>query len=91
MRPGGIRAADRLEARDCSSTIAAGKTRLISGGGSENKYPAGKKIRVRRVFGHGRVGKTVCPGTALNAQIKDIRHHAQALIDQSGGGVPPPS
>jgi hypothetical protein len=72
-----------------SNTIAAGKTRLISGGGSENKYPAGKRVRVRRVFGHGRVGKTVCPGAALKAQIKDIRHHAQALIDQSAGGVPP--
>ena len=71
-------------------TIASGRTRLISGGGSANKYPAGKKVRVRRVFGHGRVGKTACPGAALNAQIKDIRHHAQALIDQNPGGLPPP-
>ncbi|HYU60209.1 MAG TPA: N-acetylmuramoyl-L-alanine amidase [Solirubrobacterales bacterium] len=69
-------------------TIAAGKTQLISGGGPSNKYPAGKKIRVRRVFGHGRVGLTACPGAALKHQIKDIRHRAQALIDQHP--APPP-
>ena len=71
-------------------TIAAGKTRLISGGGSANKYPAGKRVRVKRVFGHGRVGKTVCPGAALKRQVKQIRHRAQALIDLPPGAPSAP-
>jgi N-acetylmuramoyl-L-alanine amidase-like protein len=71
-------------------TIAAGKTRLISGGGSANKYPAGKRIRVKRVFGHGRVGLTACPGAALKHQIKEIRQRAQALIDVAPGAAAAP-
>jgi N-acetylmuramoyl-L-alanine amidase len=70
-------------------TIAAGKVRLISGGGSANKYPTGKKVRLRRVFGHGRVGETACPGAALKRQIKEIRHRAQAIIDQNPGPAAP--
>jgi hypothetical protein len=69
--------------------IAAGKTRLISGGGSANKYPAGKRVRVKRVFGHGRTGLTACPGKALKRQVKEIRQRAQALIDQSPTPPPP--
>jgi hypothetical protein len=69
-------------------TIAAGKVRLISGGGSANKYPAGKRVVVKRVLGHGRVGETVCPGGALKRQIKDIRQRAQAIIDQNPSPVP---
>jgi uncharacterized protein with LGFP repeats len=67
------------------ATIAAGRTRLISAGGSVNKYPSGKRVRVKRVFGHGRVNLTACPGGALKRQIKEIRHRAQQRIDQ-----PPP-
>ena len=71
--------------------IAAGRTRLISGGGPVNKYPAGKRINVKRVFGHRRVNSTACPGNALKHQINDIRHRAQARINQfpSNGGVVP--
>jgi hypothetical protein len=70
-------------------TIAAGKVRLVSGGGSANKYPAGKKVRVKRVFGHGRVGETACPGGALKRQIKEIRRRAQTIIEQHPGPPPP--
>ena len=70
-------------------TIAAGKVRLLSGGGSANKYPAGKRVRVKRVFGHGRTGETACPGAALKRQIKEIRGRAQAIIDQNPGPAPP--
>jgi hypothetical protein len=71
-------------------TVAAGKTRLISGGGPENQYPAGKLIRAKRVFGHSRVGLTVCPGAALKHQIKEIRQRAQALIDLPSGATTGP-
>jgi hypothetical protein len=70
-------------------TIAAGKTRLISGGGSANKYPPGKRVRVKRIFGHGRTGLTACPGTALKRQVREIRQRAQALIDQPPAPPPP--
>jgi hypothetical protein len=70
-------------------TTASGKVRLISGGGSANKYPAGKRVLVKHVFGHGRVGETVCPGGALKRQIKEIRQRAQAIIDQNPSPAPP--
>ena len=72
-----------------NGTIAAGKVRLVSGGGSANKYPAGKRVRVKRVLGHGRVGETVCPGGALKRQVKQIRQRAQAIIEQNPGPPPP--
>jgi hypothetical protein len=70
-------------------TIAGGKVRLTSAGGSANKYPAGKRVRVKRVFGHGRTGETACPGKALNRQIKEIRQRAQAIIEQHPGPASP--
>jgi N-acetylmuramoyl-L-alanine amidase len=69
-------------------TIAAGKTRLISGGGSANKYRAGKKVRVKRVFGHKRIGLTACPGNVLKRQTKEIRQRAQTIIDAHPPPVP---
>ena len=69
-------------------TTATGKVRLISGGGAANKYPSGKKVKVKRVFGHGRVGETVCPGGALKRQIKDIRRRAQTIIEQNPTPLP---
>jgi hypothetical protein len=74
-------------------TIAGGSTRLISGGGDSNKFPKGKKVRVKRVAGHRRLGETACPGNALKHQIKEIRRQAQERIDAhpapSPGGVAP--
>jgi hypothetical protein len=69
-------------------TKAAGKTRLLSAGGSVNRFPAGKKVRVKRVFGHRRVNATECPGTELKRALKRIRARAQELIAGSGGTGP---
>ena len=82
-----VRPADRVEAR-AARHDRRGKVRLISGGGSANKYPAGKRVRVKRVFGHGRTGETVCPGGALKRQVKEIRSRAQSIIDQNPGPAP---
>jgi N-acetylmuramoyl-L-alanine amidase len=68
-------------------TIAAGKSRLISGGGESSKFPKGKKVNVKRVSGHRRLGETACPGNALKHQIKEIRRQAQEKIE----GHPPPA
>jgi uncharacterized protein with LGFP repeats len=61
---------------------AAGKTRLRSSGGSVSRYPAGRRIGVKRVFGHRRVNATVCPGGRLKRQLGRIRDQAQKLIAQ---------
>ena len=78
-------------------TKAGGKTRLTSGGGKVNKIPSGKKVRVKRVFGHRRVNTTECPGGKLKKRLKRIARRAQERIDAEGGvddgtdggGVPP--
>jgi hypothetical protein len=78
------------------ATVARGSTRLISGGGDSNKFPKGKKVRVKRVSGHRRLGETVCPGNALKHQLKEIRRQAQERIDShpapthGGVGYSPP-
>jgi N-acetylmuramoyl-L-alanine amidase len=69
---------------------ATGKTTLISAGGELSRYPKGRRVRLNRVFGHGTVGITACPGLALNAEIPQLRHDVQAKIEASGGTVEPP-
>ena len=51
----------------------AGTTTLISAGGSENRYPAGQRLTLRRVIGHRDTGATSCPGEALYAQLPRLR------------------
>ncbi len=51
----------------------AGTTTLVSAGGSENRYPAGQRLTLRRVIGHRDTGSTSCPGDALYAQLPQLR------------------
>jgi uncharacterized protein with LGFP repeats len=72
-------------------TRARGEVTLTSAGGSASRYPAGRRVRLKRIIGHRDVGKTACPGNGLYAQLVQIRRRTQALIDSaSGGGTPPP-
>jgi hypothetical protein len=59
---------------------ATGLVSLTSGGGSENRYPAGTVITQPRVIGHGTLGLTACPGTTLDALIPTIRAAVQKRI-----------
>ncbi len=68
-------------------THGSGKTKLVSAGGSLNRYPSGKRIHVRRISGHGRFDKTECPGRALKHQLKEVRRRTQKRIKGSGGGA----
>lgn len=68
---------------------ARGKTRLRSAGGSVSRYPAGRKVRVRRISGHRRVNWTECPGDGLKRQLRRIRELAQQAIAGSVGVEPP--
>jgi N-acetylmuramoyl-L-alanine amidase len=67
------------------ASTATGKTRLRSAGGSVSRYPAGRKIRAKRIFGHRRVNSTECPGDELKRQLRRIRDRAQRLIAGNGG------
>jgi uncharacterized protein with LGFP repeats len=66
---------------DAVGKQAEGRTTLVSGGGETNRYPAGKRLRLPRVFGHGTVGITSCPGGALADQLSGIRAKAQRIQD----------
>jgi hypothetical protein len=54
---------------------------MKSAGGATNRYKAGTNVRVPRVLGHRDTNATECPGTALYAQLDDLR----AMV----GGVAP--
>ncbi len=56
----------------------AGSTTLTSAG--NDKYPAGRRVRLQRVSGHRDTGSTACPGAALYAQLPELR---------GAGGRPP--
>ena len=50
-----------------------GSVGLVSTGGSTNRYPAGRTVRLQRVSGHRDTGATECPGEALYAQLPELR------------------
>jgi hypothetical protein len=54
-----------------------GQVALRSGGGSENRYPAGTMVALDRISGHRDGGKSECPGEALYAQLPQLRAMAQ--------------
>jgi hypothetical protein len=68
---------------------ARGKARLVSAGGSGNRYPSGAKASVPEVTRHRRLNETACPG---RAQVSKIKRRTQRRI--AGGGSasvqPPP-
>jgi uncharacterized protein with LGFP repeats len=72
---------------------AEGRTQVVSDGGSVNRYPAGRRVRVPRIFGHGTVNVTACPGHKLDRELASIRRKAQARIDRyvEEEDVAPPS
>jgi hypothetical protein len=46
---------------------------MTSAGGGTNRYSAGTTVRVPRVLGHSDTNATECPGTALHAQLDELR------------------
>ena len=67
-----------------------GSVTLTSGGGPDNRYPAGTAVTFERISGHRDGGKTVCPGDALYAQLPHLRELAQAAAGGSAATPPPP-
>jgi N-acetylmuramoyl-L-alanine amidase len=69
---------------------AIGKTTLVSAGGELSRYRKGRRVKLRKVIGHGTIGLTACPGDALERQIPQIRHAVQREIERGGGPSEPP-
>ena len=63
-----------------------GQVTLTSGGGSANRYPAGRQVTFDRISGHRDGGASSCPGHALYAQLPTLR----TMAEQRGGGLPIP-
>src|SRR5262249_36789426 len=59
------------------ATPAAGTVQLTSGGGPEDRYPAGQVITMPRIVGHTALGLTACPGRALIPLIPQIHAAVQ--------------
>ena len=51
----------------------SGQVTLTSAGGESSRYAAGRQVRVPRVLGHRDTNSTACPGSALYAQLGDLR------------------
>ena len=57
----------------------SGTAVMVSAGGGTNKYPAGTEVRVPRILGHRDTNSTECPGTALYAQLDQLRAMASGV------------
>ena len=62
------------------ATPANGSTVLTSGGGSQNRYPAGTPVTAPRIVGHGTLGLTECPGTTLAPEVAKIAAGVQKRL-----------
>lgn len=54
----------------------SGTVEIISAGGSENRWPAGRRVTFSRISGHRDGCSTDCPGNLLYAQLGAIRRLA---------------
>lgn len=63
----------------------SGTVQIISAGGSENRWPAGRKVTFQRISGHRDGCSTDCPGNLLYAQLPAIRK----LAAEQGELTPP--
>ena len=60
-----------------------GSVTITSGGGPENRWPAGRRVAFRRISGHRDGCSTDCPGNLLYAQLPAIRRLAADQEEQA--------
>jgi hypothetical protein len=65
-----------------------GYATVTSGGGSSNRYPAGRSVTFKRISGHRDAGYTTCPGDALYAQLPALRRMVEAQADTTAPSAP---
>lgn len=58
----------------------AGEVTVTSAGGSTNRYPTGRAVTFERISGHRDGNQTECPGTALHAQLPELRRRAAKYV-----------
>jgi uncharacterized protein with LGFP repeats len=63
---------------DVAGHRADEKATLVSRGGRTNLYPRGTRTRLSRVFGHGKLSATSCPGR-IKGELDDIRARARRI------------
>ena len=85
----GARLAGRLPALEAHAARRAAdraRPRSRARAGPSSRYPAGRRVRVPRVLGHRDTNSTACPGSALYAQLDDLR--ARVATGEPLPGVP---
>ena len=65
----------------------SGTVRVTSAGGSTNRFPAGTVATMNRISGHRDGNNTECPGSALYAQLPELRR----LVGDRSPAPPPPT
>jgi hypothetical protein len=60
----------------------SGTVTMQSAGGGTNRYASGTSVRVQRVIGHRDTNATACPGSALYAQLAELRAMVGGLAPQ---------
>ncbi len=53
-----------------------GQVTVVSAGGETNRQPSGREVTFNRISGHRDGDQTECPGTALYAQLPELRRRA---------------
>ena len=61
----------------------SGRVTVTSQGGSSSRYAAGALVNFERVSGHRDANHTSCPGTALYAQLPELRRRVEGATGPS--------
>jgi hypothetical protein len=61
-----------------------GPVTLVSAGGASNRYPSGRAVTIERIAGHRDTNATACPGSALYAQLPQLRAMAAGAAPLPG-------
>jgi hypothetical protein len=64
---------------DVAHLRPTGTAVMVSGGGSNTRYPAGREVRLPVISGHRETGFTTCPGDRLWNRLPSIRRGVEGI------------